>query len=167
MHAEAPEEVCSLLLHWKWKVVTFLSISCPTSTITADHEWLCVFYSCHLGDDNPVPLLPYILGSLLSAFINYSMQIETRRLYTAGGFLSLTLPLNSQGPGSKQRALHITSLAAPEAKWKHPWPESLRAVLLPLGLWPKADVFDQKCFKVRAATSGLSSWGISSAHFSK
>lgn len=125
MHTEAPEEVCSLLLHWKCKVVTFLSISCPTSTITADHEWLCVFYSCHLGDDHPVPLLPYTLGSLLSAFINnYSMQIETRSLYTAGGFLSLTLPLNSRGLGSKQRALHIacSSRSQVEASltWKPP-----------------------------------------------
>lgn len=52
------------------------------------------------------------------------------------------VPLNSWGLGNKQRALHIACSSRSKAG-RVPWPESLRPVLLLLGLWPKADAFEK------------------------
>lgn len=52
------------MLHRKFKIVTFLSISFPTSNITVDHTHLCIFYKEKSGEDDPVPLFPYSFGSL-------------------------------------------------------------------------------------------------------
>lgn len=83
MHSDASVKVCCLVLHRKFKIVTFLPISFPTSNITADHTHLYIFYTHQLGEDDPVPLFLYTLGSLLPAFVNHLGQLYPKRKYSS------------------------------------------------------------------------------------